>query len=113
VSRERYANPAAEVEEKISRWMGAEYHQEAAVVIGAQSDEEKESALAEQNQAPAQTGQPKTAEIVKEEPPIVPEPKKLSQQENFSSPQNSLLKEKPRSSRPGKAAPTKRSARAF
>ncbi|HYV33818.1 MAG TPA: type IV secretory system conjugative DNA transfer family protein, partial [Candidatus Limnocylindria bacterium] len=43
VSRERYSNPVAEVEEKISRWMGAEYHQEAAVVIGAAS-EEKETA---------------------------------------------------------------------
>src|SRR6185295_8654814 len=41
VSRERYSNPVGEVEEKISRWMGAEYHQEAAVVIGA-PDEEKE-----------------------------------------------------------------------
>ena len=42
VSRERYANPAPEVEEKISRWMGAEYHQEAAVVIGAASEEKTE-----------------------------------------------------------------------
>ena len=31
VSRERYSNAVAEVEEKISRWMGAEYHQDAAV----------------------------------------------------------------------------------
>ncbi len=30
VSRERYANPVNDVEEKISRWMGAEYHQETA-----------------------------------------------------------------------------------
>jgi len=41
VSRERYANPAAEVEEKISRWMGAEYHQEAAVEIGGAAEEDK------------------------------------------------------------------------
>jgi len=34
VSRERYSNPVAGVEEKISRWMGAEFHQESAVVIG-------------------------------------------------------------------------------
>jgi len=40
VSRERYSNPVAEVEEKISRWMGAEYHQDAAIVLGA--DEKKE-----------------------------------------------------------------------
>jgi len=34
VSRERYSNPREEVEDKISRWMGAEYHQESAVMIG-------------------------------------------------------------------------------
>ncbi len=34
VSRERYTNPAPEVEEKISRWMGAEFHQESAMLIG-------------------------------------------------------------------------------
>ncbi len=38
VSRERYSNPAAEVEEKISRWMGAEFHQESAILIGAGND---------------------------------------------------------------------------
>ncbi len=30
VSRERHANPAADVEEKISRWMGAEFHEQSA-----------------------------------------------------------------------------------
>ncbi len=41
VSRERYANPVADVEEKISRWMGAEYHQDAAIVIGAEDKQER------------------------------------------------------------------------
>jgi len=84
VSRERYANPAAEVEEKISRWMGAEYHQEAAVVIGAQNEEEKESTPAEQNQAPAQPSSLESRKKVKEERTFVPEPKRFSQQENVS-----------------------------
>jgi hypothetical protein len=35
VSRERHSNLASEVEERISRWMGAEFHQESAVMIGA------------------------------------------------------------------------------
>ncbi len=35
VSRERYSNSVAEVEEKISRWMGAEFHQDQAMLIGA------------------------------------------------------------------------------
>jgi len=47
VSRERYANPAVEVEEKISRWMGAEYHQEAAVVIGTPAQEEEKTVVVE------------------------------------------------------------------
>ncbi|HVY67697.1 MAG TPA: type IV secretion system DNA-binding domain-containing protein, partial [Patescibacteria group bacterium] len=42
VSRERFSNPVAEVEDKISRWMGAEFHQESAVLIG----EEEAAALA-------------------------------------------------------------------
>ncbi len=33
VSRERFANPRLEVEEKISRWMGAEFHQETAELL--------------------------------------------------------------------------------
>jgi len=41
VSRERYTNKVAEVEERISRWMGAEFHQEAAVVVGEDSKQEK------------------------------------------------------------------------
>lgn len=34
VSRERYGNPIDQVEEKISRWMGVEYHQQNALVVG-------------------------------------------------------------------------------
>lgn len=34
VSRERYANNVGEVEEKISRWMGAEFHEQSAVLVG-------------------------------------------------------------------------------
>ncbi len=33
VSRERYGNPVMAVEEKISRWMGAEFHQQNAVMV--------------------------------------------------------------------------------
>ncbi len=51
VSRERYANPVTEVEEKISRWMGAEYHQENAVSIGEDTDE-KPDGLQEKDVVP-------------------------------------------------------------
>ncbi len=63
VSRERYSNPVAEVEEKISRWMGAEYHQDAAVVIGA-DNEEKTDTKQEQ-----QTVTIQSAELVEINPP--------------------------------------------
>jgi hypothetical protein len=33
VSRERYGNPLVQVEEKISRWMGAEFHEQAALTL--------------------------------------------------------------------------------
>src|SRR6185369_8712644 len=42
VSRERYSNPAASVEDKISRWMGAEFHQESAVLIGGAREQDAE-----------------------------------------------------------------------
>ncbi len=34
VSRERYGNPVEQVEERISRWMGAEFHQKSAAMAG-------------------------------------------------------------------------------
>lgn len=43
VSRERYSNDVVEVEDKISRWMGADFHQENAVLIGAQEEVTEES----------------------------------------------------------------------
>jgi hypothetical protein len=46
VSRERYANPVAEVEEKISRWMGAEFHEQTALLIGTEeADGQQEGSL--------------------------------------------------------------------
>ncbi|MBL8030021.1 MAG: type IV secretion system DNA-binding domain-containing protein [Candidatus Doudnabacteria bacterium] len=41
VSRERYANPVDAVEEKISRWMGAEFHQESAEMVESEEQEIK------------------------------------------------------------------------
>ena len=39
VSRERYGNPIDQVEEKISRWMGVEYHQQNALAVGGEETE--------------------------------------------------------------------------
>ncbi len=43
VSRERYTNSISEVEEKISRWMGSDFHQESAVLIGASEENSGDS----------------------------------------------------------------------
>ena len=42
VSRERYANPREEIEEKITRWMGQEYHKESATVELSEEEQEDE-----------------------------------------------------------------------
>ncbi len=55
ISRERYANPVAEVEDKILRWMGQEYHEQAAVIAsGARQEGEEEVETAVAPQAPAE-----------------------------------------------------------
>ncbi len=38
VSRERYANPVLEVEDKIGRWMGADFHEQTALAVGQEAD---------------------------------------------------------------------------
>lgn len=62
VSRERYANPVIDVEEKITRWMGAEFHQETALLVGdensknsANENSESSAVFLEQPKEPNQT----------------------------------------------------------
>ncbi len=61
VSRERYANPAAEVEGKISRWMGAEFHEQTALVVG--QDQAEQIEAAQTPLAPAQQPQVQQAAV--------------------------------------------------
>ena len=75
VSRERYTNPVAAVEERISRWMGAEYHKEAAILIGQRTDEELEK---EDEETPLK-------------PPMAP-PRKIDERPNTELEQNGLAK---------------------
>ncbi len=63
VSRERYANPVIEVEEKIMRWMGAETHEQIGLIVG--RDDEDDSA-AEEN------GSTKSA--IENVPEVAPQP---------------------------------------
>lgn len=85
VSRERYSNPVSEVEEKISRWMGAEYHQGAALLIGKEEAdeilEEQEifkTAESEKPQAPkpqTQTAEKREKPKIQQQPPGANKPK--------------------------------------
>jgi hypothetical protein len=52
VSRERYGNKIEEVEEKISRWMGSEFHEQQAVVMGQGGRVKEESDYAQVSAAP-------------------------------------------------------------
>ncbi len=45
VSRERYANPVSDVEEKITKWMGQEFHEQAALIAGNQALEGEEETV--------------------------------------------------------------------
>lgn len=50
VSRERYGNDVGEVEEKISRWMGAEYHEQAGVLVGTEERADENPTSERKNQ---------------------------------------------------------------
>lgn len=67
VSRERFANPVVQVEEKISRWMGAEFHEQNAVLIGQPEGGETEER--EQEQAQPAAPELKAVEIEPEPTP--------------------------------------------
>ncbi len=45
VSRERYANPVSDVEDKITKWMGQEFHEQAALIAGNQALEGEEEVI--------------------------------------------------------------------
>lgn len=64
VSRERYANPVTDVEDKITKWMGQEFHEQAALVAGNQALEGEEEVIP--NAIPAEPVVLQTAPV---EPP--------------------------------------------
>lgn len=74
VSRERYANPVAEVEERITRWMGSDYHQGAALLIGSEDNEEDEESNKVFAEKPAGEEPSPKPENFKPEPSREPRP---------------------------------------
>lgn len=53
VSRERYANPVLTVEDRIGRWMGAEFHQDTALLASPDAEENENSGLSQAEPAQA------------------------------------------------------------
>ena len=53
VSRERYGNPLAQVEDKILRWMGQDFHEQAALIASNASDADEDEELEESEQGGA------------------------------------------------------------
>ncbi|MBI5530925.1 MAG: type IV secretion system DNA-binding domain-containing protein [Candidatus Doudnabacteria bacterium] len=111
VSRERYSNPVVEVEEKISRWMGAEFHQDtAAVVIGDNSQQEiaetetpRQQPEAEEEKPVQEKEQPPIPEIKiqpqpaeEKKPERVVEAPKRAQEQSFRQQQPQRKQEQPR-----------------
>lgn len=88
VSRERYANPVSEVEDKILRWMGQEYHEQAAVIASGarlEGDEEGVETVAAP-EAPAKMAETISSSVETPEapadqsPPIAPKEPKIPEQ---------------------------------
>jgi hypothetical protein len=88
VSRERYGNPVQAVEERISRWMGAEFHQQSAALAVADGDEgalpaPQQRYPASQPQEPVRrVAEPaRNTEVVSEAPPATPQAPDQQKQE--------------------------------
>ncbi|TSA45244.1 hypothetical protein D4R52_02855 [bacterium] len=69
VTRERYSRPRVEIEEKITRWMGQEYYQEAALQDLTEEDEERERGGVIFTKQPAQAPAPVAAPAVQQQMP--------------------------------------------
>ena len=96
VSRERYGNDVAEVEEKISRWMGAEYHEQAGVLVGTEerADENPTTERKSQIQEILAPQKPFTASETVPDAPRPTEPKAMASAVPSAEPKDEY-KEKP------------------
>ncbi|MBU6447658.1 type IV secretion system DNA-binding domain-containing protein [Patescibacteria group bacterium] len=69
VSRERYANPSSDVEQKITKWMGQDYHEQAAIIASnAQTEGAERTEDSEEEARPVpEQGKPQETETAAEE----------------------------------------------
>ncbi len=100
VSRERYANPVAFVEEKIARWMDSDYHKEAAILIGKNLETEEESEQEgegeSKNNQPEVAPQPPPKPPAPVSPPVVPEQNRPEQNRDKTESQPAKAPSKPK-----------------
>jgi hypothetical protein len=102
VSRERYANPVAEVEEKIMRWMGAETHEQIGLIVGRDDDTatEKLAETIKDNtevvKAVLQEQAQPAATIIEEQQPVPPAPQPQLQPIPQPKPQAQAKPSRPR-----------------
>ncbi len=122
VSQERYGNSVAEVEEKITRWMGAEFHEQSALVIGGETGEERpapnrrsvEAPLLERIAKPVEprvvaaapvAAEPATERVVQEVERPAPAPKPAQKLESEFKPRVTTIQQSPTRSEPREQRP--------
>lgn len=89
VSRERYANPVSEVEDKIMRWMGQDYHEQAAVIASHANFEGAEDELHVNVENTVEV----SPEVIKA---VVPEPQVMAQSIAMEAPKQERRQEQRR-----------------
>lgn len=101
VSRERYANPVMEVEGKITKWMGQEFHETSAAIASdmkfEHQEEDEEELVIQQDSAAETTEQSATLNESKAENPdrvLSPEPVSIESMQAFSAEQEIAKQDK-------------------
>lgn len=64
VSRERYANPSSDVEQKITKWMGQDYHEQAAIIASNAQNEGAEPVEEAEEELQTPVEEPKDQQLV-------------------------------------------------
>ncbi len=98
VSRERHANPVAEVEDKISRWMGAEFHEQTGLLVTDDSQNQGEDNVENESPKPVVRLREQSVPSITQFKPL---PDRAPQQgNNYGSPQAGRSYRAPQAARP-------------
>ncbi len=110
VSRERYGNSVGEVEEKISRWMGAEFHEQAAVLVGTEENEDPVPSPARKAEIREIVAPQQKAESTESRPPLMVAAETVAS-ERPPRPSGPAAASAPRDSRPDRSSSDRSSRR--